>query len=85
MSDESTAQQLVVFRLASEPYALAITRVHEIIPYTEPRSLASADPWMRGVINLRGRIVIDSIAKIGDALVVLLNPITILSAFAEAA
>jgi purine-binding chemotaxis protein CheW len=54
---EAISQQLVVFSLGSEEYALPITRVQEIIRYTEPRSVASQTAWIRGVINLRGRIV----------------------------
>jgi purine-binding chemotaxis protein CheW len=54
---ESTVQQLVVFSLAGEEYALPITHVHEIIRYAEPRSVASETPWISGVISLRGRIV----------------------------
>ena len=50
-------RQLVIFSLAREEYALPITRVQEIIRYMEPRSVASSSPWIRGVINLRGRIV----------------------------
>jgi purine-binding chemotaxis protein CheW len=50
-------QQLVIFNLAGEPYALPISQVHEIIRYTPPRAIASADPWVQGVINLRGVIV----------------------------
>jgi purine-binding chemotaxis protein CheW len=54
---ESTSQQLVVFSLGSEEYALPIGTVHEIIRYTEPRALASELPWIRGVIGLRGKII----------------------------
>ena len=57
MSTEETTRQLVIFSLGSEEYALPITRVQEIIRYTEPRSVASQTPWIRGVINLRGKIV----------------------------
>jgi len=57
MSTEESARQLVIFSLGSEEYALPITRVQEIIRYTEPRSVASRTPWIRGVINLRGKIV----------------------------
>jgi purine-binding chemotaxis protein CheW len=144
MSEEPTARQLVVFTLASEPYALPITHVHEIIRYAEPRSVVSGDASARGVISLRGRIVpvydvasrlgvscaitdetkiviveigseiagvivdavdevltvqdeqfeqavcadhtlIDSIVKIGDALVLLLNPNVVLPALADVA
>ena len=59
MSDTSTSttQQLVVFSLESEEYALPIGSVHEIIRYTEPRSVVSEAAWIRGVIGLRGKIV----------------------------
>lgn len=56
MSTEST-RQLVVFSLGEEEYALPITQVHEIIRWTEPRSVASDQAWVRGVISLRGKIV----------------------------
>jgi purine-binding chemotaxis protein CheW len=51
------AQQLVVFSLGEEEYALPITQVQEIIRYTEPRAVASETAWIRGVISLRGKIV----------------------------
>ncbi len=56
MSD-ITSQQLVVFSLGSEEYALPIGTVHEIIRYTEPRTVASDADWIRGVIGLRGKII----------------------------
>ena len=57
MSTTDPTRQLVVFSLGSEEYALPITRVQEIIRYTEPRIVASRTAWVRGVINLRGKIV----------------------------
>jgi purine-binding chemotaxis protein CheW len=57
MSTAETTRQLVIFSLGSEEYALPITRVQEIIRYTEPRTVASRTAWIRGVINLRGKIV----------------------------
>ena len=57
MSTDDPTRQLVIFSLGSEEYALPITRVQEIIRYSEPRSVASQTPWIRGVINLRGNIV----------------------------
>ena len=41
--------------------------VHEIIRFTEPRSVASDVPWIRGVIGLRGKIIpiYDLAARIG--------------------
>jgi purine-binding chemotaxis protein CheW len=66
MSDISS-QQLVVFSLGSEEYALPIGAVHEIIRFTEPRTVASEDAWIRGVIALRGKIIpiFDLAARIG--------------------
>ena len=66
MSD-ITSQQLVVFSLGSEEYALPIGAVHEIIRFTEPRSVASDAAWVRGVIGLRGKIIaiFDLAARVG--------------------
>ncbi len=69
MSDETpTTHQLVVFSLGEEEYALPIEAVHEIIRYTEPRSVASSVGWIRGVISLRGKIipVYDLAARLGQ-------------------
>lgn len=67
MSTDAVAQQLVVFSLGDEEYALPITRVHEIIRYSEPRAVSSELPWIRGVISLRGKIVpvCDLAARLG--------------------
>jgi purine-binding chemotaxis protein CheW len=64
---EATTRQLVVFTLGSEEYALPIRQVHEIIRYTEPRSVAAESGWIRGVISLRGKIVpvYDLAARLG--------------------
>src|SRR3954464_15077536 len=64
---EITSQQLVVFSIGTEEYALPIGAVHEIIRFTEPRSVASEVPWIRGVIGLRGKIIpiYDLAARIG--------------------
>jgi purine-binding chemotaxis protein CheW len=64
---ESTSHQLVVFSLGSEEYALPIGTVHEIIRFSEPRSVASEVPWIRGVIGLRGKIIpiFDLAARMG--------------------
>jgi len=50
MSD-TTSQQLVVFSLGSEEYALPIGAVHEIIRFTEPRTVASEVAWIRGAVD----------------------------------
>ena len=54
MSEQTNPRQLVVFTLGAEHYALPIQQVHEIIRYSEPRSVASREDWVRGVISLRG-------------------------------
>jgi len=58
MAQDTHSQQLVIFTLGLEQYALPIGRVQEIIHYQQPRSLVSDDSSVRGVINLRGRIVV---------------------------
>jgi len=62
-----TSRQLVVFELAHEQYALPIERVQEIIRYTDPRHVTTDSTWVKGVINLRGKIVpvCDLAARIG--------------------
>src|ERR1700761_5027364 len=67
MSEQANHQQLVVFTLGAEHYALPIQAVNEIIRYAEPRSVASPADWVRGVISLRGRIVpvYDVAARLG--------------------
>jgi purine-binding chemotaxis protein CheW len=67
MSAAAHHRQIVVFNLGAEHYALPIHEVHEIIRYTEPRSVASRTDWVRGVISLRGRIVpvYDIAARLG--------------------
>jgi len=53
----SGSLQVVVFGLGEERYATDVTRVQEIIRWTEPRSVSSSLPAVRGVINLRGKII----------------------------
>jgi purine-binding chemotaxis protein CheW len=67
MPDANNPRQLVVFTLGTEHYALGIQQVHEIIRYSEPRSVASRADWVRGIISLRGRIVpvYDLAARLG--------------------
>jgi purine-binding chemotaxis protein CheW len=66
---ETSSQQLVVFSLGAEEYALPIAAVHEIIRFSEPRSVASDVAWIRGVIGLRGKIIpiFDLAARLGLA------------------
>ena len=65
----ASTQQLVVFSLGEEEYALPITHVQEIIRYAEPRSVPADHAWIRGVISLRGKIVpvYDLASRLGEA------------------
>ena len=67
MSAIEGAQQFVVFRLGGEEYALPIAQIQEVIRYTRPRSVASSDAWVIGVISLRGKIVpvVDLAGRLG--------------------
>jgi purine-binding chemotaxis protein CheW len=49
--------QLVVFALGDEEYGLPIKQVQEIIRFSEPRTIPNPHASIRGVINLRGRII----------------------------
>lgn len=57
VAGDTATQQLVVFLLGSEEYALPIQTVQEVIRFQEPRAVSSSDPTLLGVINLRGSIV----------------------------
>jgi purine-binding chemotaxis protein CheW len=54
---QPVSRQFVVCALAGEEYALGVECVQEIIRYTQPRTVPSAPLGVRGVINLRGRII----------------------------
>lgn len=54
---EATVHQVVVFRLGSDRYAVEMSRVREIIRFEAPRSVASPDPAVIGVISLRGQLI----------------------------
>lgn len=49
--------QLVIFRLASEEYALPITKVQEINRLAPITQMPQTPPFVEGIINLRGRII----------------------------
>ncbi len=56
-TEASATQQLVMFSLADEDYAITITRVQEIIQYEAPRPMPGSARDVEGVINLRGRLI----------------------------
>jgi purine-binding chemotaxis protein CheW len=55
--ETQTSHQFVAFHVGNEEYALPIAQIQEVIRFTQPRSVASDDPWVIGVISLRGKIV----------------------------
>lgn len=59
------SEQLVVFQLASEEYAIPISQVKEIIRYNGAAKIPNTPAYMDGIINLRGKVIsiIDLIEK----------------------
>jgi purine-binding chemotaxis protein CheW len=67
-----TEHQLVIFTLHGEQYGLPVELVAEIIRYTPPTATAAATELIRGLINLRGRVlpVVDLSVRLGRELAV---------------
>jgi purine-binding chemotaxis protein CheW len=59
------SEQLVVFQLATEEYAIPISQVKEIIRYNGATKLPNTPGYVDGIINLRGKVlpVIDLAGK----------------------
>jgi purine-binding chemotaxis protein CheW len=54
----TTAEEhVVIFRLASEFYALEIQAVQEIVRMQSITAIPGSDAWIEGITNLRGRVV----------------------------
>jgi len=70
MAAAQSDDQLVVFSLRGEHYALPITAVQEIIHYMPPGATAAASGLIRGMINLRGKLlpVVDLSPRVGGEL-----------------
>ena len=60
-------QQLVIFKLADEEFGVDINKVKEIIRWEDISRIPNAAPYIKGVINLRGSIVVvnDLAMKLG--------------------
>ena len=54
----SGEMQLVVFELAGQAYGLYINTVQEIIPVPRITRVPGTPPYVKGVISLRGRVVL---------------------------
>lgn len=50
-------EQLVVFQLSDQKYALPIQETQEIIRMTEVTRIPNSDYYLEGIINLRGTIL----------------------------
>ena len=60
-------RQLVVFELAGEEFGVDINKVKEIIRWEEVTRIPNTPPYIKGVINLRGNIIVinDLAMKLG--------------------
>jgi Chemotaxis signal transduction protein len=67
VAEESERVEVLTFAISGEHYAAGIERVVEIIPLREATRVPNADPAVRGIISLRGRIVtiMDARARLG--------------------
>lgn len=54
---DSNELQLVVFKLGDEEYGVEIMQVQEIIRVMETTRVPKAPNYIRGVINLRGKVI----------------------------
>ncbi len=58
MSEKTaTVTQYLTFKLEDEVYATDITQVREVLEYSKVTKVPRTPDYMRGVINLRGRVV----------------------------
>jgi purine-binding chemotaxis protein CheW len=53
----SNSNQYLTFRLGEELFALDIGKVREVMDYSSTTKVPQTPDYMRGVINLRGRVV----------------------------
>ena len=54
---ESRAGKYLTFRLANEEYGLEILKVREIIGLMDITSVPKTPEYIRGIINLRGKVI----------------------------
>ena len=55
--EDLVASEYLTFTLGSEEYAIDILKVQEIRGYEAPTLIANAPPFIKGVINLRGKVI----------------------------
>jgi purine-binding chemotaxis protein CheW len=56
-AEQAEAEQYLTFVIGTEQYAVGILQVREILRYEEVTPVPTAPPAIRGVLNLRGRVV----------------------------
>jgi purine-binding chemotaxis protein CheW len=54
---EEHAKQYLTFSVSGETFGIVISAIKEIIEYRVPTDVPMMPPFIRGVINLRGRVV----------------------------
>jgi purine-binding chemotaxis protein CheW len=66
-SMNTSKEQYLTFLTAGEEYAISIAKVSEIVEYETVTTVPNTPIWIRGVTNLRGRVipVVDLAAKFG--------------------
>ncbi len=47
----------LVFQLAEESYVVPVTRVDEVLEYTTPTCIPRSPVYLRGILNVRGRLI----------------------------
>lgn len=55
--EAARGQQYLTFSVSRESFAIPIAAIREIIEYRPPTDVPMMPPFIRGVINLRGRVV----------------------------
>ena len=55
--ETEVSTQFLTFKLGEEIFALDVAEVREILDFTSITKVPMTPPFMRGVINLRGRVV----------------------------
>jgi len=66
---EEAVSQYLTFSVSGESFAIPISAIKEIIEYRQPTDVPMMPAYIRGVINLRGRVVpvIDLAVRFGRA------------------
>ncbi len=56
-TSQSTARQFIVIKLGNEQYGISINYIDNIVRMQKITRVPKAQPYFRGVINLRGEVV----------------------------